>query len=119
MDPSIAHDKDPAATLFSPVVWQRPTGNRPFRTCSYCGSIHPEDLLDLLSMGDTLSKADEKHGWPHKFYTSEFIKFYSLHMIDAGPVFSALAAEISKTGITFVMAADGVAYRRFAKELSA
>lgn len=41
---------------------------RPFRFCSYCGSIHPEDLLHFLANGATLEQADWKYGWPHKFY---------------------------------------------------
>lgn len=42
---------------------------QPFRTCSYCGSINPEDLYRLLSEGNgTLSGSDWKYGWPHKFY---------------------------------------------------
>jgi hypothetical protein len=39
-----------------------------FRTCSYCGSIHPEDLIAYLEAGATLHGADWKYGWPHKFY---------------------------------------------------
>lgn len=39
-----------------------------FRTCSYCGSIHPEDLLAVVSQGATLGGSDWKYGWPHKFY---------------------------------------------------
>lgn len=40
----------------------------PFRTCSYCGSIHPEDLFNFLTSGAKLFMADLKYGWPHKFY---------------------------------------------------
>jgi hypothetical protein len=40
----------------------------PFRTCSYCGSIHPEDLFGFLQQGAELFGADWKYGWPHKFY---------------------------------------------------
>jgi hypothetical protein len=40
----------------------------PFRTCSYCGSMHPEDLEKFLNEGATLDMADWKYGWPHKFY---------------------------------------------------
>lgn len=55
----------------------------PFRTCGYCGSIHPGDLYALLpadtfgtfrrAVDDgerrvTLGGADWKYGWPHKFY---------------------------------------------------
>jgi len=39
-----------------------------YRTCSYCGSIHPEDLLRVLTEGATLGGSDWKYGWPHKFY---------------------------------------------------
>lgn len=39
-----------------------------FRTCFYCGSIHPEDLLKALADGGKLGGADWKYGWPHKFY---------------------------------------------------
>ncbi len=44
-------------------------GVEPWRTCSYCGSMHPLDLLDFLSKGLVdLHGADWKYGWPHKFY---------------------------------------------------
>lgn len=39
-----------------------------FRTCSYCGSIHPIDLLSALKNGATVHGSDWKYGWPHKFY---------------------------------------------------
>ena len=42
---------------------------QPFRTCSYCGSMHPLDLLVYLVKGAAdLHGADWKYGWPHKFY---------------------------------------------------
>lgn len=41
---------------------------RPYRACSYCGSIHPEDLMKFIAGGATLHGADWKYGWPHKFY---------------------------------------------------
>lgn len=41
---------------------------RTYRTCEYCGCIHPEDLLDALKAGATLGGSDWKYGWPHKFY---------------------------------------------------
>lgn len=110
-----AHDKDPTAFGFQPVTWQRPTDARPFRTCSYCGSIHPQDLLEMLQAGDTLELADLKHGWPHKFYTSEYNKFYSLHMIDAEEAFADLAALIAPAGVEFTQVPDGIAYRMPAK----
>lgn len=58
--------------LGSPV-WREPQLQRApygesFRSCSYCGSIHPEDLIKLLEAGATMHGADWKYGWPHKFY---------------------------------------------------
>ncbi len=46
--------------------------NRPFRTCWYCGSIHPEDLYNALIATPTitLEQADWKYGWPHKIYVN-------------------------------------------------
>lgn len=38
------------------------------RTCYFCGSIHPEDLLTALEAGARLGGSDWKYGWPHKFY---------------------------------------------------
>jgi hypothetical protein len=42
----------------------------PFRTCDFCGSIHPEDLFVLMRdhASVALDEADWKYGWPHKFY---------------------------------------------------
>lgn len=59
-----------------------------FRHCKYCGSIHPEDLYNLLIEGKvTLGGSDWKYGWPHKFYVYEKgnlrlsgAKFYNNHL---------------------------------------
>ena len=70
------HDQDPAATRWGPSTW-RPAGVRlhpendhipAFRSCSYCGSMHPEDLLKAIEAGAKLGGSDWKYGWPHKFY---------------------------------------------------
>lgn len=56
------------------VSWRAPRGDdsgpyaQTFRTCSYCGSMHPEDLLNALRAGASASGSDWKYGWPHKFY---------------------------------------------------
>jgi len=74
------------------VVWRPPTDEIgqdgyprifPWRTCSYCGSIHPEDLVELaktIPFCDTFESyefktgkphmelADMKYGFPHKIY---------------------------------------------------
>jgi hypothetical protein len=39
-----------------------------YRTCNYCGSMHPEDLAKALEAGAEIDMADWKYGWPHKFY---------------------------------------------------
>lgn len=71
-----AHDFDFGASRFGGPKW-RPAGEKlhpsnddvpSFRTCSYCGSMHPEDLLEALKAGAELHMADMKYGWPHKFY---------------------------------------------------
>jgi len=56
-------------------VWRPPMrrGNEGLidagRTCGYCGSLHPEDLLRVLADEKTeIGGADWKYGWPHKFY---------------------------------------------------
>jgi hypothetical protein len=57
-----------------------------FRTCSFCGSIHPGDLLELLNNGGRLVSSDR----PDKFYVftpnpvaGELVQMGSL----PGPVF--------------------------------
>jgi hypothetical protein len=68
-----------AAERWGGWEWRKPTRGEHFRRCSHCGSIHPEDLAEALSVevtiGDTLASrgrrvewADMKYGWPHKFY---------------------------------------------------
>ena len=42
--------------------------SQPWRSCSFCGSIHPEDLVKALEGGTKLGGSDWKYGWPHKFY---------------------------------------------------
>lgn len=46
--------------------WENPRGAEHFRRCSFCGSIHPDDLAAEPSW--RASWADRKYGWPHKFY---------------------------------------------------
>lgn len=46
--------------------WRDPDRGEHFRRCSYCGSMHPEDLVN--TPGCRVDWADQKYGWPHKFY---------------------------------------------------
>ena len=63
-----------APSLSEHIAWRAPETDREpygerFRTCGYCGSIHPADLLAELESGAKLdATVDWKYGWPHKFY---------------------------------------------------
>ena len=46
--------------------WRDPARGEHFRRCSYCGSIHPDDLA--AESGVPANWADMKWGWPHKIY---------------------------------------------------
>lgn len=46
--------------------WDDPRHGEHFRRCSYCGSVHPEDLAAEPSVD--IDWSDRKYGWPHKFY---------------------------------------------------
>jgi hypothetical protein len=46
---------------------QRRTTGR-LRHCSYCGSMHPTDLVAAIRLGAHMHWADFKYGWPHKAY---------------------------------------------------
>lgn len=68
----LAHSRDPWAQ-FGQLTWRTSWAERTphrdrLRRCSYCGSVHPEDLLDALNKWARLRFADWKYGWPHKFY---------------------------------------------------
>lgn len=83
------HEGHPALRLAREMRWREPVvpeGERstPFRTCSFCGCIHPEDLVKVLGqipptrtvsvgMGNEIELsnvevADWKYGYPHKIY---------------------------------------------------
>jgi hypothetical protein len=52
-------------------AWREPRGTQHYRTCSFCGSISPEDLAAEPSW--RASWADRKYGWPHKFYVKGLV----------------------------------------------
>lgn len=105
-----AHQDDWQATRFAPHTWVKREGPP---CCSYCGSVHPWVLYELLrtnpyrpnpiyEMTKDLAPgtygikpsepwygaefADWKYGWPHKLYLSNGHggKFYTLHFLDLG-----------------------------------
>jgi hypothetical protein len=84
--------------------------------CSYCGSFHPKDALELLKKGVHASGSDWKYGWPHKFYISGYSngggKFYSKHLYDADEkTFEELTDLLAKKlGIRFNIDEKGLSY---------
>lgn len=69
----LAHRNDFMAVQFSPLTWRASWADREpardnLRRCSYCGSVHPDDLLNALKSGGRLELSDMKYKWPHKYY---------------------------------------------------
>lgn len=70
------HSGDRQYPGMPPIAWSVPRRDEKygqhesFRRCSYCGSVHPGDLVALLKSGQgvRMHGADWKYGWPHKFY---------------------------------------------------
>lgn len=60
----------------SEIVWLPPRGDTGgayddrHRTCSFCGSVHPSDFLDMMTTDAQIEVADWKRGWPHKLYVT-------------------------------------------------
>lgn len=95
------------------IVWRDAESDH--RSCSYCGSLHPADLLLWVEQrGAKLELADMKYGWPHKFYIryesqrpagGAPIKFYNEHLMEIADEYtfkylSGLLAQ--RGGIQFV-----------------
>jgi hypothetical protein len=85
--------------------------------CSYCGSIHFEDVKRLAYHGAHFGGSDWKYGYPHKFYITtkegEMVKFYTIHLEDLhDPELFAEIVTIFKqqTGIAFERREGGVWY---------
>lgn len=106
------------------IRWRDPNEQVPWRTCSYCGSIHPEDLIKIAGDGTVKSGeiADWKYGWPHKLYVYSdkpgfWCKFYNEHIADEGfdeEARAKLIEVVSKLGsiIFDVDPEKGLGYRR-------
>lgn len=56
----------------------------PFRQCSYCGSMHPEDFFNALKNGARPDMADWKYGWPHKFYVNGIVNPLAGQVVEVG-----------------------------------
>lgn len=107
------HDNDlsPVFKTMAPE-WRTREGG-PHRRCSYCGSLHPEDLMKVLGEGARLGGADWKYGWPHKFYVyhgTEHLKWYNEHITDVGyddEARGALLGVLEASGIKFFIDEGG------------
>jgi hypothetical protein len=106
-----------------------PTHGLPWRTCSWCGSIHPQDLHDLplpelmstVKLGDreydrpNISWADFKYGYPHKLYINygpgRDAKFYSRHLLEHWQLIPWFNDTLGYLGVTFERTDDGLKYR--------
>jgi len=73
--------------------------------------MHPDDLLLKLQVREKISQADWKYGWPHKFYTDSYEKFYSIHLIDAGEHFDELARLLEQAGVSFKLVGGAIEYK--------
>lgn len=96
----------PFVSLIGEWKWRTREGDT-FRSCPYCGSVHPDDLLEALNKGARLGGSDWKYGFPHKFYVyggpPNMIKFYTLHLLDmTDEAYDAFAPILSQySGITW------------------
>lgn len=110
------HDNQWSAQQFGPSEWRNAGPGRAYRSCSYCGSIHPEDLLHAMRNGSTAERSDFKYGWPHKFYITGgpvgHAKWYNEHFTDMdADAVRALSEELEKhVGIRFERDEHGVKY---------
>lgn len=110
----LAHKNDPFSYRFEEPHW------REDGTCSYCGSITPEEAIRLLKIeGTHYSGSDWKYSWPHKFYIDNkdanprAIKFYNTHLQDATDEVIAEFCQLSEKyfGITWGRNENGLFYR--------
>lgn len=91
-------------------------GNHPSRYshCSYCGSIHFDDIRTIAAEGGHMGGSDWKYGYPHKFYVTakngEMVKFYPKHLEDLKDPekFTEIAALLKQqTNIEFTRNEEG------------
>lgn len=81
------------------------------KRCSFCGSIHPKNLIELFEICDRAEFADRKYGYPHKIYIdfkkdgkSKMVKFYTKHLFDQNDkeTLNYILLKIKeKTGVNF------------------
>jgi hypothetical protein len=71
------------------------------RSCAYCGSMHPADVVAAIKAGAVGSWAYMKYGWPHKSY------FDGVPNPHAG-MLESLSGANYKVGEDWVQTSDGL-----------
>jgi hypothetical protein len=109
------HGETPSVFKYGQPTWSEPREGTDFRTCSYCGCIHPDDLIRVVAEGKVMGGSDWKYGWPHKFYITAkdfHAKWYNVHLEDLeGEQFDKVVALLKeKTQIEFKRDEKGIKY---------
>ena len=77
------------------------------RSCGYCGSMHPADVVAAILAGAKGEWADMKYGWPHKAY------FYGIPNPPAGLLEVRSSANFKPEDITdWIKTTDGEHWRQ-------
>ena len=82
--------------------------------CSYCGSISPLKVIELLKTpGTKFEGTDQKYGYPHKFYLNSY-KFYTCHLSQLSDEELKEFSKLSEAafGIEFVRDDKGIMFRQ-------
>ena len=93
--------------------------NEGFRRCSYCGSVHPLDLLkarDEGRIGKVDRSVDWKYGWPHKIYVDvngHFAKFYSIHTCEPWLANEERKRLFEFVGYSFELKGGNITFKRW------
>lgn len=100
-----------------------------YRWCSYCGSIHPGDLLAMeepemmrsITIGTeqvdipNVQWADWKYGYPHKMYVdlpgNQRVKFYARHLKDHPELLGAFNERFGYLGPHFGIDSHGLFWK--------
>ena len=79
-------------------TWAKRPGDA-FRSCSYCGSMHPDDLLDAVTKGFKVGPTDKVY----KIYVGmpTFAKFYTQHFMEHEDTSQQFANLYSAQGINW------------------
>jgi len=90
----------------TPWIWRLPDSSWPRTTCSFCGGLNPEEVVEMLNSDIECAGSDWKNSWPHKFYfwaNGGTWKFYSEHLTELKQSeFDVVTSLISKhLNITF------------------